>query len=72
MVQDREYGIQNDWEECAIAQNDPTLFLQIHHLPITIDEVQYAPQLFSYIKIAIDNGAEPGRCLLHRPAVKYP
>lgn len=26
-------------------------------LPILIDEVQYAPQLFSYIKIAIDEGA---------------
>ena len=25
-----------------------------------IDEVQYAPELFSYIKIAIDNGANPG------------
>jgi len=33
------------------------LFLQIHSLPIFIDEVQYAPELFSYIKIAIDNGA---------------
>ena len=25
-----------------------------------IDEVQYAPELFSYIKIAIDKGAAPG------------
>lgn len=25
-----------------------------------IDEVQYAPQLFSYIKIAVDRGAAPG------------
>ena len=60
MAQDREYVTLDDWEERAIAQNDPALFLQIHHLPIMIDEVQYAPQLFSYIKIAIDNGAEPG------------
>jgi len=38
----------------------PPLFLQMHSLPIFIDEVQYAPELFSYIKITIDNGAAPG------------
>ena len=27
---------------------------------LLIDEVQYAPELFSHIKIAIDNGAAPG------------
>lgn len=32
----------------------------MHDTPILIDEVQYAPELFSYIKIAIDNGAVPG------------
>lgn len=30
----------------------------MHSLPILIDE--YAPELFSYIKIAIDKGAAPG------------
>ena len=34
--------------------------MQTHSLPIFIDEVQYAPELFSYIKIAVDNGAAPG------------
>lgn len=47
----------DDLEERMLAQTDPAMFLQIHDLPILIDEVQYAPQLFSYIKIAIDNGA---------------
>ena len=47
-------------EERRLAQNDPALFLELHELPILIDEVQYAPELFSYIKIAIDNGAAPG------------
>ena len=32
----------------------------MHSLPILIDEVQYAPELFSYIKMAIDKGAAPG------------
>ena len=36
------------------------MFLQIHEPPVMIDEEQYAPELFSYIKIAIDKGAAPG------------
>lgn len=43
-----------------MARNNPALFLQMHSRPILIDEVRYAPQLFSYIKIEIDNGAAPG------------
>lgn len=60
MKQDREYVTLDDLEERSIARNDPALFLQIHRCPIMIDEVQYAPQLFSYIKIEIDKGADPG------------
>lgn len=58
--ENRTYVTLDDLEERALAQNDPALFLQMHDRPILIDEVQYAPQLFSYIKIEIDNGAEPG------------
>ncbi len=47
-------------QDRELAQKDPALFLQIYQPPILIDEVQYAPILFSYIKIAIDNGAKPG------------
>ena len=57
---DRTYVTLDDLEERRMAKNDPALFLQIHDLPIFIDEIQYAPELFSYIKIAIDNGAAPG------------
>ena len=60
MQRDRAYVTLDDLEDRAMAQNDPALFLQLHDRPILIDEVQYAPQLFSYIKIEIDNGAEPG------------
>lgn len=58
--ENRTYVTLDDLEERAMAQNDPALFLQMHDRPILIDEVQYAPQLFSYIKIEVDNGAEPG------------
>ena len=42
------------------AQNDPMLFLEEHPAPLFIDEVQYAPDLFSYIKIKVDNSDAKG------------
>lgn len=60
MTSDRNYVTLDDLEERKLAKTDPALFLQMHDLPLFIDEVQYAPELFSYIKIAIDNGAAPG------------
>ena len=60
MSADRNYVTLDDMEERKLAKTDPALFLQMHNLPVFIDEVQYAPELFSYIKIAIDNGAAPG------------
>ncbi len=56
----RNYVSLDDLEERKMAKTDPALFLQMHDLPIFIDEVQYAPELFSYIKIAIDSGSPPG------------
>ena len=56
----RNYVTLDDLEARRMAQSDPELFLGIYKAPILIDEVQYAPQLFSYIKIAVDNGAAPG------------
>ena len=43
------------------AQNDPKLFLEEHPAPLFIDEAQYAPNLFSYIKINVDNSNEKGQ-----------
>ena len=50
----------DDLQERNLAKKDPEMFLQLHKPPVLIDEVQYAPELFSYIKIAVDNGAAPG------------
>lgn len=50
----------DDLQERNLAKSDPEMFLKIHKAPLLIDEVQYAPELFIYIKIAIDKGAEPG------------
>lgn len=56
----REYITLDDLTERQMAKNDPKLFLQIHKPPVFIDEVQYAPELFTYIKIHIDQHHRPG------------
>ena len=50
----------DDAENRRLAKTDPALFLEMHPAPVLIDEIQYAPELFSYIKINVDNGAAPG------------
>lgn len=57
---DRKEVSLDDLTERRMARTDPGLFLELHPAPLLIDEVQYAPELFSYIKIKIDNGAAPG------------
>ncbi len=57
---DRGYVSLDDLNERSLAKNDPELFLQLHKPPILIDEVQYAPELFTYIKIHVDKYHEPG------------
>ncbi len=56
----REYVTLDDLTARDMAKNDPALFLQFHKPPILIDEVQYAPELFTYIKIHIDEHQNPG------------
>ncbi|RMI06671.1 MAG: ATP-binding protein [Calditrichaeota bacterium] len=38
----------------SLAQEDPALFMQRFPPPVFIDEIQYAPQLLPYIKMAVD------------------
>lgn len=51
----------DDLDERELASQDPALFLQRHPEPLIIDEVQYAPELFSVMKIAVDRSKRPGR-----------
>ena len=60
MNSERNIVTLDDLEERTLAKNDPAMFLKLHKPPVLIDEVQYAPELFSYIKIEIDRGAKPG------------
>ncbi len=56
----RGYVTLDDLNERNIAKTDPELFLQLHKPPVLIDEVQYAPELFGYIKMYADKNHEPG------------
>lgn len=56
----REYISLDDLTVREMAKNDPKMFLQLHKPPIIIDEVQYAPELFTYIKIHVDTYHNPG------------
>lgn len=56
----RGYVTLDDLNERNVAKNDPELFLQLHRPPVLIDEVQYAPELFTYIKMNVDKNSEPG------------
>lgn len=60
MAENRTVVSLDDLDERNLAKTDPAMFLSIHPAPVLIDEVQYAPELFSYIKMAIDNGAPAG------------
>lgn len=56
----RKYVSLDDLNERNLAKTDPELFLQLHKPPVLIDEVQYAPELFTYIKIHVDKTRNPG------------
>ena len=40
--------------EAQLAEEDPQSFLSRHPAPLLVDEVQYAPRLFRYLKVEID------------------
>ena len=56
----RTYVTLDDLAVRSLALSDPVLFLQRYTPPLLIDEIQYAPQLLSYIKMYADNGAKNG------------
>ncbi|MBQ8475781.1 AAA family ATPase, partial [bacterium] len=57
----RNYVTLDDYKERELAINDPELFLQRHKAPLIIDEIQYAPNILPYIKIAVDNSDKKGQ-----------
>lgn len=50
----RNYVTLDDLNIRKLAQDDPKLFMLNYQPPIIIDEIQYAPNLLSYIKLDVD------------------
>jgi predicted AAA+ superfamily ATPase len=57
----RNYMTLDDLAQRQLARTDPALFFQKHKAPLLIDEVQYAPQLFSAIKMIVDKEKRNGQ-----------
>lgn len=56
----RSYVSLDDLNQRQLAKSDPVLFIQQLTPPVIIDEVQYAPELFSVIKKRSDESSKNG------------
>ncbi len=56
----RNYVSLDELEIRALAKEDPKLFLQKYKAPLIIDEIQYVPELLSYIKAMVDESSNKG------------
>ena len=61
---DYRYVSLENPENLAFALNDPKGFLEIYDQFVIIDEVQNAPELFSYIQEIVDNSGQCGHYIL--------
>ncbi len=57
---ERSYVTMDDTALRLMATSEPSLFLQRYKPPILIDEIQKAPQLLPYIKMALDETDQNG------------
>ena len=57
----RTYVTLDDPLVLQLARQDPALFMQRFAPPVLIDEIQYAPGLLPFIKMAVDEDRTPGR-----------
>lgn len=57
---ERTYVSLDDPLLLSLAKSDPALFMQRFPPPVLIDEIQYAPELLPYIKLAVDQRRQPG------------
>ena len=57
---DRKYVTLDDPDDRLFARNEPTAFLERYSPPVIIDEIQYVPELFPYIKMYVDRHKNSG------------
>lgn len=60
LEEDRAYVTLDDPQIRLLAKNDPAMFFQRYKAPLLIDEIQYAAELFSYIKMIVDKEKKTG------------
>ena len=58
------YVSLEDPDQQDYAKTDPRGFLKRLKMPVILDEIQYVPELLSYIKSAIDDHRNPGQWLI--------
>lgn len=46
------------------AKHNPDMFMMLNPAPVFLDEIQYVPELFRYIKLACDQNEEKGQYFL--------
>jgi predicted AAA+ superfamily ATPase len=62
--ENRKYVTLDDPKTLSMAKNEPELFFQKYAPPVFIDEVQYAPELFPYIKMLVDSSDKTGQIFM--------
>jgi len=58
---ERKYVTMDNKTDLAFAKNDPKGFLETYSPPVIIDEIQYAKELFPYIKMLVDARMSVGK-----------
>ncbi len=48
----------------AKAEDEPALFFKNHRAPLLLDEIQYVPNLFPYLKMQVDRNRRDGDFLM--------
>ena len=60
MGPERKYVTLDAPDVRYLAKRDPALFMQRYTPPVLIDEIQYATELLSYIKMGADRSGNKG------------
>lgn len=63
-LNDYEYTVLDDYNALEMAKTDPALFFRNHPVPLIVDEVQRAPELFLQMKLLADGSAKKGQFIL--------
>lgn len=64
LPEDFRYVTLDDPRAGVLAREDPVLFFDANRLPVAVDEVQRAPELFQQVKFLVDQSPEVGRVVL--------